>query len=364
MRSILLASLAALLAWPAAASAQTPAQRDSARLWLDSLRQDFGNIAVSLDHLTAGTRVVSPDERVTGDLVVYRGDADVSGTVEGDVVALFGNVVVRPGARIDGDAIAIGGRARLEGGEVVGEIRSIAGAVFPVARAASTLTPAQQTGRNLALAVGWFVMLAAIGGALALFAREKLERIAETVRENFSRAFVTGLLAEIALLPAMVVSIIALAVTIIGILLIPFAVVALLLGAAGALALGFIAVAFLAGETFSRRSATGSASAARALRAVLIGLSVYFGLWILAAAFTWAGFLGGLLRLLSAALTWVAVTVGFGATLLSRGGTRLAGAGAIEAPAPEDEVSWQTPTPVSGVAAARRPTPAPRTREP
>ncbi len=362
MRSLLLASLAALLALPGAAPAQTTAQRDSARLWLDSLRQDFGNLDVSLDRMTLGTHLVAPDERVAGDLVVYRGNAEVSGTVEGDVVALFGDVIIRPGARIDGDALAIGGRARLEGGEVTGEIRSISGAVFPGARPASVLTPAQQTTRNLALAVGWFVMLGVIGGALALFAREKLERIAETVRENFTRAFVVGLLAEVALVPAIVLSVVALAVTIIGILLIPFAVVALLLGGAGALALGFIAVAFLAGETFSRGGAR--AHGARALRAVLVGLGVYFGLWILAAAFTWAGFLGGVLRLLSAALTWVAVTVGFGATLLSRGGTRLSGTQTIEAPVPEDEVSWQTPTPVSGVAAARRPTPAPRPREP
>jgi hypothetical protein len=331
-------------------------------MWLDSLRQDFGNVDVSLEHMTMGTRLVAPDEQVAGDLVVYRGNAEVSGTVDGDVVALFGDVVIRPGARIEGDALAIGGRARLEGGEVTGEIRSISGAVFPVARAAETLTPAQRTTRNLSLAIGWFIMLAVIGGALALFAREKLERIAETVRENFTRAFLVGLLAEVAFVPAIVLSVVALAITIIGILLVPFAVVALLLGAAGALALGFVAVAFLAGETFSRGGAR--AQGARALRAVLVGLAVYFGLWLLAAAFSWAGFFGGLLRLVSAALTWVAVTVGFGATLLSRGGTRLAATHTIEAPVPEDEVSWQTPTPVSGVAAARRPTPAPRPREP
>jgi hypothetical protein len=55
----------------------------------------------------------------------------------------------------------------------------------------------------------------------------------------------------------------------------------------------------------------------------------------------------------------VAVTVGFGAVLLWRFDVRRANrlaAGAARKPI--DEAVWQTPTPVSGVAAARRTTPA------
>jgi hypothetical protein len=342
------------------ARAASSAQRDSARLWLDSLQQDFGDLTISLDNIAQGNRLVAADEHIAGDLVVFRGDADVRGTVAGDVVTLFGNVVLRPGSRVEGDAIAVGGRARLDGGSVTGEIRSISGAVFATAPVRAKEHPVGGTGRNVALALGWFLFLGLLGSGLALFARDKLERIAETVRDDFTRAFMFGVLGQLAI----VLSIIALAITVIGLLLIPFAVVALLLGTAGALALGFLAVSFLAGETFQRRGPLASADSGRAMRAVLLGLSFYLGLWLLAAAFTWAGFFGGLLRLLSAALTWVALTVGFGATILSRGGTRLPGAVPLDAPIPEDEASWQTPTPVSGVAAARRPTPAPRPREP
>jgi hypothetical protein len=346
-----------------AAQAAQAAQLDTARLWLDSLRSEFADVDVSLDNFTTGARTVAAGERISGDLVVFRGDADVHGTVDGDVVALFGNVIAHPGSRVLGDAVAIGGRARLEGGTIDGEIRSVTGSIFAPATVTRT-APVSSTSRNVALSIGWFLFLGLLGGFLALFAREKLERIAETVRDDFTRAFMVGLLGELAIVPAIVLSVIALAITIIGLLLIPFAVVALCLATAGALALGFLAVSFLAGETFQRRGPLAAANSGRALRAVLVGLSFYLGLWLLAAVFTWAGFLGGALKLVSAALTWVAVTVGFGATILSRGGTRVPGVAPLAPPIPEDEVSWQTPTPVSGVAAARRPTPAPRPREP
>jgi hypothetical protein len=44
------------------------------------------------------------------------------------------------------------------------------------------------------------------------------------------------------------------------------------------------------------------------------------------------------------------VSAGFGAALVSRSGPRVA-AGLVEQP----DISWQTPTPVTGVAAAKRP---------
>ena len=66
--------------------------------------------------------------------------------------------------------------------------------------------------------------------------------------------------------------------------------------------------------------------------------------------------IGGALSGALAAGPRVAVTAGFGAVLISRAGTRRTVP--PQAPvAPLDDMSWQTPTPVSGVAAARRPTP-------
>jgi hypothetical protein len=55
------------------------------------------------------------------------------------------------------------------------------------------------------------------------------------------------------------------------------------------------------------------------------------------------------------------VSVGLGAVIITRAGTRISAALPAQiAPSPTAEHEWQTPTPVTGVTAARRPTPAPR----
>lgn len=63
-------------------------------------------------------------------------------------------------------------------------------------------------------------------------------------------------------------------------------------------------------------------------------------------------------RAAALAVTWLAVTAGFGAALLSRGG-RTSGRPLATAPAGGDARGgvpvWQTPTPISGVVATRRP---------
>jgi hypothetical protein len=59
------------------------------------------------------------------------------------------------------------------------------------------------------------------------------------------------------------------------------------------------------------------------------------------------------LRAVALAGSWVALTFGAGAAILARAGTRREGA--ARRPRPIDDLSWQTPTPVTGVVAARRP---------
>ena len=136
------------------------------------------------------------------------------------------------------------------------------------------------------------------------------------------------------------------------------------LGAAGALALGFLAMSYVTGDAaMRRRDLAASFTTSPVLQYLLIGLSLYFALWMLGGAFSWAGVLGGLVRLLAAVVTWVAVTVGFGAVLLTRAGTRTPRGPSRRLTTTTEEYAWQTPTPVTGVAAARRPTPASRSPE-
>ena len=84
------------------------------------------------------------------------------------------------------------------------------------------------------------------------------------------------------------------------------------------------------------------------------------GMWLLAGLLNDVPLIGTLLRLVALSVRWVAVTAGFGAALLSRGGTKR-DAVVTYAPAPASEAAWQTPTPITGVIAARRPRPSAET---
>lgn len=354
MRVPRLLSLAAALVFPLAAGAQA----DSGSTLpsggaTPAATGDSAMHAVSGDAIHRGALTVHPGERVMGDLVTVGGDLTVRGEVTGNVVAIFGDVVLPAGGTVRGDAVAIGGTVRRGGGHLSGEPVSLTGPGRP------SLMRGGGAMHGVAFATGWLLLLAAIGVAVLVFARRNLERMADAIEGGFARAFMWGLAGQLALLPVMLLLIVGLAVTILGILLIPFAIVAYFTAAAGALALGFIAMAFVAGDAIARRLAADSVSRT-GLVALALGLLLFFGLWLLPAALAWSGLLAAGARLFAAAITWVALTVGLGAAIVTRGGSREASELAPPpVPQPDDLDAWQTPTPVTGVVAARRPTPYP-----
>lgn len=194
-----------------------------------------------------------------------------------------------------------------------------------------------------------------IGLGVLVFASNYLDGVVDVLQESFWRSFFVGIAGELGVIPAMLLLIVGLAITIIGALLIPFAMVAFVLAVAGLATLGFIAVAKLTGGGLGSRSAQRLSARGGALRSVVVGVSLYMGIWLVAAALGFVPAAGTILRLVAILVTYVAVTAGFGAALLSRGGTRR-DATVIQAAAPAlGAASWQTPTPVTGVVAARRP---------
>ncbi|HUF28226.1 MAG TPA: polymer-forming cytoskeletal protein [Gemmatimonadaceae bacterium] len=311
------------------------------------------------DSIIAGGRVVEAGERLSGRIATSGGPLDVSGTIDGDAIAIDGDVIVREGGVVRGQALAVGGRVRLEGGVVEGDARSLSAVGSATAADAPPVSrsPMEATRRALGLAAGWLLMLAIIGIGVLMFAGSHLQAVEEELERRFSRAFWVGLVGQLAIAPVLLLLIVGLALTVIGILLIPFAIVAYALLLAGLLTLGFLAVARRTGEAILRPSTDGLRAERRArLRTLMMGLVFYVGLWLLAAAFTWSPMAGGALRGLAAVVTWVALTAGLGATLLTRAGTRVARLDSTPI-ATTDEIAWSTPTPVTGVAAARRPTP-------
>src|SRR6185503_13158417 len=309
------------------------------------------------DSFTLGPRAVPSGATASGPVAVAQGTLDVFGRVDGSAYVLDGDIVVHRGGVISGDALAVGGRVLLDGGRVEGEIRSLSGVPGSPQRA-EPARPPLPTWESVKLVFGWFAILVVIGLGVMIFAESNLDGVVEAIESSFSRAFWFGVLGQIMALPALLLLVLGLVLTLLGILLVPFAVVAYTIAAAGLFTLGFLAVARLTGGIWSRADSASSPRGAN-LRALFIGLVIYMGLWMVAALFTWHPLAGALLRGVALAASWVAATVGLGAALISRAGTQRPGVkrssstpGQRTAPA---DLAWQTPTPVTGVAAARRP---------
>jgi hypothetical protein len=320
------------------------------------LRTLFGSIhAPAADSFRVGRQEIGAGTTHQGTVAVARGDLSVRGRIVGDAIAVHGDVVVYPGGSVSGNAISVDGRVRSLGGVVEGDMRSIRGITGSILSRAAGQGPSSQplsTWDALKMVLGWFAVLFVIGVGVLLFAEKNLDGVVVALEQQFSRAFWVGVLTQLAAIPALLLVLIALAVSLIGILLIPFAVVAFVIALAGLLTLGFLAVARFTGRAFSRGPRE---SRAVHLRALLTGLIVYLGLWFLAAAFVWHPVAGSVLRAVALAGCWVALTIGLGATILTRAGTRREDDRARAKRPAADDLSWQTPTPVTGVVAARRP---------
>lgn len=304
-----------------------------------------------------GPRTVAAGDTVTGPVAARDGPLDVYGVVNGDAVAYGGDVILHPGATVTGDAVAVLGRVRLLGGAVGGEVRSVRGSLAPqTASEGSTAAVREPTVRErLGLVVGWLTVLVLIGVGVLVFASGPLDGVIESLQGGFARSLALGLVGQLAVLPALLLVVVGLAVTVIGILLIPFAIVAIALGTAGLMMLGFLAVARVTGSALTGGSGRRSLSErGAALRALFVGIVVFVAAWFAAALLTPLPAAAAVARGIAFALTWVAVTVGFGAALQSRAGTRRPAPPAPPSE-PEEEISWQTPTPIGGVVAARRP---------
>jgi hypothetical protein len=331
---------------------------ERARLVRDLDRLARGEQLVNLpspDSVTTGARTVPVGAVVLGTLVV-RGPVDVFGRVDGSVVSLGGDVILHPGGAVSGDVLSVGGRIAADSGRVDGEMRTMSALPTLVAPArlapVRARTPAQRTWDGVRLVTASFAVLLFVALGVLLFAARNLDEVVGTLERRFARAFWVGVAGQLLILPAGVLLLVALAVSIVGILLIPFAIVAYAVAVAGIVTLGFLAVArLIGGALWQPASATARA---RTLGALALGIAVFFALWMVAALFGWAPLAASVVRAAALAATWAAMTLGLGAALLSRAGThRRVASGAR----PVEMAAWQTPTPISGVIAARRPVP-------
>ena len=349
---VLVATLLTALAAPRALVAQVSAGAapDSLKVALDAFGLTWEGVQVNGRFARGGSTLAAGDT-VRGPMVVLNGTADVYGVVAGNVYALWGDVVVHDGAEIYGSANAYRGRVILDGGRVHGSLEA-----WPTRAAAATAVataPITRT-RALQMSAGWTAMLVIVGILVLVLLSANLEATARTLEQDFGRSFFVGVLGQLGFVPLLLFVCVALAVTLVGVLLIPFALVAAPVALAGFVTLGWLALALVTGRALQRARGAGS-SRADALRTLTLGVVLLMLPWVVVAALTGTGTVAAITRLLALAITWVAATAGLGAAVTSRAGT-----GRRKAPeaAPSKLQGWQTPTPVAGVTAARRPIPA------
>lgn len=304
-----------------------------------------------------GDYSIGSGESHQGDILVLNGDADLYGRLAGNLVTVDGDITLHPGAFVSGSVLAYGGQVHQGGGQVTGEISTL-GVLLPVepdTPAVAAASPLVLALRNVAGLAGIFLTLLGIGFGLVLFGKPNLEIISETVSHTFGRSFAVGVLAQVLVIPTFGVLVLGLILSVVGILLIPFAVIASALLISVAVLVGFLGVTHALGEKYTRRRlAQGMFGSPNSYRYVTTGLIGMILLWSGWAAFGWVPVLGWFAFGAAAVVTWLLLTVGVGAALLSRLG--LAGHFAGRFIPPEtltDEYLWATPQ--FGVPAARRP---------
>jgi len=256
-------------------------------------------------------------------VIVIGGSATVEGRLEDDLIAVGGDVRIGPTAHIRGDVVSLGGEVTVaDGAEVTGEIKNVS-----------------VTWPNVGIALsdwfwrvdrGWWAALSLVGtvfrlmltllaaGVVALVAPRWIRRLERSTAEAPVAGWALGLLAQLLFVPALVLTVVALIVTIIGIpllVLVPFAV-------AGFLAIwlaGFAGVAAQVGGAFRNRlspRAETSPVLDTAVGVVLLGLVTVIGniLALGPAIVAPAAAAFGIAGLVIEYLAW---TVGLGAALMT-----------------------------------------------
>lgn len=188
-----------------------------------------------------------------------------------------------------------------------------------------------------------YAILVGLGFLGVFFGRRYLEGIADTARHQTLRSGLVGLAGSFLVAPAYILGLLALAISIVGIPLIlvfaPLFPVAVVVAALG----GYLAVAHGAGEALAERRFTGNDWFTRAnsyyyiITGVGLLLVLFLAAHIVTMAGPWMGFVQGLLKFMAVVVTWLAFTIGFGAFLISRGGTRPLGEEPV--PVPDEEVA-------------------------
>jgi hypothetical protein len=239
--------------------------------------------------LTGGNITVGKDE-IVHDVVLFGGNADVYGTVTGDVSITGGNCTIHPGAHVKGDVVGVGGNVTVEdGADIEGDVSVVGGKLQKGDGAqvggAVVRTDSEETrdavlgGRDklrralsgVGSAITRSAFLFIFGAILLALGSKRMETLRGEVATRPMRSFalgVVGLLSGIVLIIVLCVTVIGIPVAIVGALLAVFAGYA-----------GVIAVLTTVGEALFRHKTQNT----------YVHLAVGCALFLVASALPWIG---------------------------------------------------------------------------
>ena len=178
----------------------------------------------------SGDIYIQDGTAVSGDVVTVFGDVYVNGTVRGDAVAVFGNIIVN--GVVTGDAVTVTGKVNIgDTGKVRGDIVEALGlglggrwanrgfnrmnprmGRMPWSRSSSVMF-------SFMRAIGFFIFASLI----YLIMPKSIENMSSTVDQNIGRRIGMGALYLFGSPLAMIIISIALVITVIGVIVVPFA---------------------------------------------------------------------------------------------------------------------------------------------
>jgi len=244
-------------------------------------------------------------------VITIGGQVTVNGTVEKDVMAVGASVVLGKRAVVDGDVVSLGGTiVKGRGAEIRGSITEINGSNFWAVVSSAIEDEAEGWSWVWAvISLSIFFCLMIIAMLVTVLIPRPIQVISATIRGEPLRSSLWGLLALVTAMPLGLL----LAISIIGIVLIPLEIMILTLAALA----GFIAMSQLVGRGVYALAKKRDQGIVR---------ETFWGLIILWFA-GWIPYVGPTLKVL-------AVVLGMGGVFFSRFGTRTKGL-RLSAPRPE-----------------------------
>ncbi len=244
----------------------------------------------------AGSDIAVEEGQAVNNIVCIGGQVTVNGLVEQNVLAIAGSVVLTNKAVVRGNVVVVGGVvAKGSGSQIFGDITEINSSTL--SDAITSAMRGELDGWSLILniiSLCFFAIILIIALIMTLLIPRSLAIIANAIQTNKIKSLLWGFLTTLMIVPFFML----LAISIIGIFLIPLAFTALLLAAI----VGFIAFSSLLGNFIITKIFHGYKKSL--VKETLVGLSL---LWILG----WIPFYIGML------IKVLAITFGLGGVWLT-----------------------------------------------